>query len=230
MASDYQYTYFRVSKTKHLHTSARQYKELRLRALKLSPSSFGSTYEIESTFPDEYWISRVTADGRETFICAATASSESNASDLSSLEWVAQVTLLGPRSREQFTLPTVSRQPVPGTDEQEERWQMLGLYTLTSHRGKGIATKLCQEALDYIRSYRSEPKNVRFRLMVKPGAQAPLGFYEQLGFTEVANSTLAEAMIANGDGSFLPEDYPEQEKYMVRNSHVMMQLFTRDDK
>ncbi|OJJ81560.1 GNAT family N-acetyltransferase [Aspergillus glaucus CBS 516.65] len=227
MASDHQYIYFRVSKSEDLTTSAQQYKELRLRALQLSPSSFGSTYEIESTFPDEYWMSRITGDGRETFICAAIPSPESNAADPSSLEWVAQVTLLGPRSREQFTLPEVSRQPFPGPDEEEERWQMLGLYTLTSHRGKGIATKLCQEALNYIRSYRSEPENVRFRLMVKAGAHAPLGFYEQLGFTEVANCTLTEAMIANGDGSFLPEDHQEQEKYLARTSHVMMQLFKR---
>lgn len=227
MASNHRYTYFRVSKSEDITTSAQQYKELRLRALQLSPSSFGSTYEIESTFPDDYWMSRVTGDGRETFICATTSSPESNASNPSSPEWVAQVTLLGPRSREQFTLPEVSRQPVPGSDEGEERWQILGLYTLASHRGKGIATRLCQEALNYILSYRSKPEDVRFRLMVKAGAHALLGFYEQLGFTEVANCTLAEAMIANGDGSSLPEDHQEQEKYLARTSHVMMQLVKR---
>ena len=143
---------------------------------------------------------------------------------------MAQVTLLGPRSKQDFAPPKVFGQPSNGSDEEdeeEERWQMLALYTLPSHRGRGIAKRLCLEALHYLSSYRPEPRNVLVRLMVKPGMHATIRFYEKLGFIEVGNCTLAEALIANGDGDILPEGYEKQEKYNVPTAHVTMQGFTR---
>lgn len=228
MASHYQYTYFRVSKTEDPHTSAQRYKKLRLQALKLSPLSFGSTYETEATFTDEYWLSRSTEDGRETFICDASQSSESDTPNQSSPEWVAQVTLLGPLNQKDFALSASERQSPNLEDDDEECWQMLGLYTLPSHRGRGIANRLCKEALDYIRSYRPEPKNVLVRLMVKPEMHAIIRFYEQLGFVEAGRCSVADAMVANGDRDLLPEDYYEQEKYMTPTGHFLTQRFTRD--
>ncbi|KAJ5903056.1 hypothetical protein N7504_005439 [Penicillium tannophilum] len=211
--ADYTYTYFRVSKSDDLITSAHRYKELRLRALKLSPSSFASTYDLESTLPDEYWISRLTQTGRETFICAAAPT----------------VTFLGPQSIEDFTLPAESGQPTPLSDEVEERWQMLALFTQSTHRGRGIAKALTRKALDYLVSHRNEPKNVSIRLMVKSGMVAVVNFYLQLGFSEVGSSTLAEALIANGDRELLPDDYLLQEKYTTRKSHLMIKQISRDE-
>lgn len=224
--ADYTYTYFRVSKSDDLITSAHRYKELRLRALRLSPSSFASTYDLESTLPDEYWISRLTQTGRETFICAAAPTVNTNQAEP---EWVAQVTFLGPQSIEDFTLPAESGQPTPLSDEVEERWQMLALFTQSTHRGRGIAKALTRKALDYLVSHRNEPKNVSIRLMVKPGMVAVVNFYLQLGFSEVGSSTLAEALIANGDRELLPDDYLLQEKYTTRKSHLMMKQISRDE-
>ncbi|KAJ6092762.1 hypothetical protein N7486_008051 [Penicillium sp. IBT 16267x] len=226
MALDYTYVYFRVSKSDDLITSAHRYKELRLRALKLSPSSFASTYDLEATFPDEYWISRLTQTGRETFICAAIPTAEPNQVES---EWVAQVTFLGPQSIEDFTLPAVSGQPTPVSDEIEERWQMLALFTQSTHRGKGIAKALTRKALDYLVSYRNEPKCVSVRLMVKPGMVAAVNLYLQLGFIDVGKCTLAEALIANGDRELLPNDYLLQEKYTTRTGHLMIKQLSRDE-
>ncbi|GFF48145.1 hypothetical protein IFM61606_06611 [Aspergillus udagawae] len=228
MASEYYYTYFRVSKTEDLTRSAQRYRDLRLQALKLSPSSFAATYESEALLTDEYWISRLSQPGRETFVCAARPASKPHASNGDDLEWVAQLTLLGPRTREEFTLPATSGQPEPGLDEEEERWQLLGLYTLSSHRGRGIAKRLCAEAVKYLVQCRSEPRNVNVRLMVKWGMDAAVRLYEQLGFKEVGSCTLAEALIANGEGDLLPEGYEAQEKFCARSGHVMLQCFTRD--
>ncbi|GFG18096.1 hypothetical protein IFM5058_08829 [Aspergillus udagawae] len=228
MASEYYYTYFRVSKTEDLTRSAQRYRDLRLQALKLSPSSFAATYESEALLTDEYWISRLSQPGREAFVCAARPASKPHASNGDDLEWVAQLTLLGPRTREEFTLPATSGQPEPGLDEEEERWQLLGLYTLSSHRGRGIAKRLCAEAVKYLVQCRSEPRNVNVRLMVKWGMDAAVRLYEQLGFKEVGSCTLAEALIANGEGDLLPEGYEAQEKFCARSGHVMLQCFTRD--
>lgn len=224
--SGHTYTYFRVSKSDDIITSAHRYKELRLRALKLSPSSFASTYDLEATFPDEYWISRLKQTGRETFICAATPTVNPNQAEP---EWVAQVTFLGPQSIEDFTLPVESGQPMPLSDEVEERWQMLALFTQSTHRGRGIAKALTRKALDYLVSYRNEPKNVSVRLMVKPGMMTAVNIYLQLGFIEVGRGTLAEALIANGDQELLPNAYLLQEKYTTRTSHLMIKLLSRDE-
>ncbi|KAF4187857.1 hypothetical protein CNMCM8927_007535 [Aspergillus lentulus] len=228
MTSDYHYTYFRVSKTEDLTRSAQRNRDLRLQALKLSPSSFAATYESEALFTDEYWESRLSRPGRETFVCAARPAANSNASNKEDLVWVAQLTLLGPRTKEEFTLPATSGQPEPGPDEEEERWQLLGLYTLSSHRGRGIAKRLCAEALKYLVEYRAEPKNVHVRLMVKWGMEAAVRLYQQLGFEEVGSCSLAEALIANGEGDLLPEGYEVQEKFCAQSGHVMLQRFTRD--
>ncbi|PKX90062.1 GNAT family N-acetyltransferase [Aspergillus novofumigatus IBT 16806] len=227
MTSDYHYTYFRVPKTEDLTRSAQRYRDLRLQALKLSPSSFAATYESEALFTEEYWKSRLSQQDRETFVCAARPA-KSTASTGDDLEWVAQLTLLGPRTKEEFTLPAASGQPEPGPDEKEERWQLLGLYTLSSHRGRGIAKRLCAEAIKYLVGYRAEPKNVQVRLMVKWGMEATARLYQQLGFEEVGSCTLAEALIANGEGDLLPEGYEVQEKFCARGGHVMLQRFTRD--
>ncbi|KAF7116148.1 hypothetical protein CNMCM5793_004168 [Aspergillus hiratsukae] len=229
MASDYHYTYFRVPRTEDLSLSAQRYRDLRLQALKLSPSSFAATYESEALLTDEYWKSRLSQPGRETFVCAARPVSKSPPSNGDDLEWVAQLTLLGPRTKEEFTLLPTSGQPEPGPDDEEERWQLLGLYTLSSHRGKGIAKRLCAEAIKYLVDYRPEPKHVNVRLMVKWGMSAAVQLYEQLGFEEVGSCTLAEALIANGEGDLLPEGYEAEEKFCARSGHVMLQRFTRDN-
>jgi ribosomal protein S18 acetylase RimI-like enzyme len=227
MTSDYHYTYFRVPKTEDLTRSAQRYRDLRLQALKLSPSSFAATYESEALLTDEYWKLRLSQPGRETFVCAA-CPAKSAASTADDLEWVAQLTLLGPRTKEESTLPATSGQPEPGPDDEEERWQLLGLYTLSSHRGRGIAKRLCAEAIKYLVEYRSEPKNVHVRLMVKWGMEPAVRLYQQLGFEEVGSCTLAEALIANGEGDLLPEGYETHGKFCARSGHVMLQRFTRD--
>ncbi|OJJ07191.1 hypothetical protein ASPVEDRAFT_33425 [Aspergillus versicolor CBS 583.65] len=230
-SAEYNYSSFRISKTENLLDSAHRYKEQRLQALKLSPSSFASSYELESTFTDEYWISRLTQPERETFICAGTRIPESDdAVDHFEPEWVAQVTFLGPQSKEHFALSSESDLEDTDTSENDvgERWQMLGLFNHPAHRGKGIAKALTRTALNCLISHRCEPNNVLVRLMVKPGMQATIEFYRQLGFVEVGRGTLAAALIANGDRELLPEGYERQEKYTACTSHVMEQRFWRN--
>ncbi|KAI9926193.1 hypothetical protein MW887_004656 [Aspergillus wentii] len=218
---NYNYSFHHISKDQdQITTSIQRYKALRLKALLLSPTSFSSTYAIESAFADAEWASRLTADERETFVCAATlVNCEQGSSN--EPEWVAQVTLRGPLSKDEFTLPDDSGQPAPRADDKEERWQMLSLFSLPDHRGMGIGKQLCREALGYLRSYRNQPGTVRVRLMVKPEKQDIVDFYRRLGFVEAGRSTLVEALIANGDESLLPDD-TRGEKYTTRGPVIMM--------
>ncbi|KAE8361664.1 hypothetical protein BDV27DRAFT_132671 [Aspergillus caelatus] len=220
MDPKYTYSYFRVSKTEAVLDSARKYRDLRLRALQESPGSFASTYEIESKFTNADWADRVTVPDREIFICAATPI-QPDRTQLDVMEWIGQVTLRGPMSRDEFTLPVESGQRPPKRDEEEERWQMLSLFTLSEHRGNGLGRNLCREALQYLRNYRSDPPNIHVRLMVKPENHVTVSLYKRLGFIEAGKATLAEALIANGDGHCLPKD-TSTAKYSDRTGLIMV--------
>ncbi|KAJ5198914.1 Acyl-CoA N-acyltransferase [Penicillium cf. griseofulvum] len=224
MASNYTYSFFRVSKTDGVGASAQRYRDLRLKALKTSPNSFSSTYDIESAFTDGDWIDRLTLPDRELFICAATPLSHDSSSD--EIQWIGQVTLRGPSSRADFELPVEAGQPSQKSDEEEERWQMLSLFTLAEYRGHGLGSKLCQEAINYLRSYRSFPRQVQVRLIVKAGNHVTVELYRRLGFIHAGKATLVEALIANGDEHLVPKDLAS-EKYSERKGLIMISRISR---
>lgn len=214
MVSDYSYTFFRVSKTNQVKTSAVQYRDLRLKALKTSPNSFSSTYDIESAFDEEVWEQRLCEKGNETFICAA---SHIRSGDT---EWVGQLTLRGPLTRSEYDLPKESGQPPADPDENAELWQMLSLFNLPDHRGRGLGKRLCQEALLYLENERPALSLV-VRLMVKPQNTATVHLYQSIGFEDAGRCTLAEALLANGDAKLLPDDYSTQSAYTTRGGLIM---------
>lgn len=218
MEPKYKYSFFRVSKTDNIHASARKYRDLRLRALKTSPDSFASKYEIEAAFSDADWINQLMAGEREVFICAA-CSLDMDTMDPDSVEWVGQVCLRGPIFEHDFTLPPESGRAKPKPDVEQERWQILSLFTLPEHRGNGLGGRLCQEALNYLRAYQLSPQ-IQVRLMVKPENYVTVKLYERLGFSTVGKCTLAEALRANGDGHLLPTD-TSSAKYSDRTGLIM---------
>lgn len=205
LKTKFSYSYFPISKRDGVATSAQSHRALRLKALETSPASFSSTYEIESKFTDADWQNLITAPDRVIFVCAATPLNPDD-SPAGEPEWIGQVTLRGPMSEEAFTLPEESRQPPQKPDEEEERWQMLSLFTVSEHRGLGLGAKLCQSAMDYLQAYRPSPQSVQVRLIIKAGNHVTIKFYERLGFASAGMATLAEAIIANGDESLLPDD------------------------
>lgn len=58
-----------------------KFQALRLKALLIAPTSFSSTHQIESALSDTEWIGRLTADDKETFVCAATTVQNSHSPD-----------------------------------------------------------------------------------------------------------------------------------------------------
>lgn len=194
------FTFFRISKTKDVAISARKYRDLRLRALQASPASFSSTYETEVAFTDDDWMGTLTSSGRETFICTA-ITRQDNVQQFSGdhANWVGQVTLRAP-----FSPECSEKNMDPGNDN--ERWQMLSLFTCPEYRGQGLGKRLCQEVLDFIRGYRDQPKVAELSLIVKAHNTAAVRLYERLGFLHVRRCTLVEALIANGEGHLLPAD------------------------
>ncbi|KAJ3454590.1 hypothetical protein MRS44_013190 [Fusarium solani] len=204
----------------NLASMAAKYKALRLEGLRQSPTAFSSTLETESQFTDDVWISRLRIPEKETFVCVREGDGTS--------EWVAQVTLRGPVSAEEFALPSASGQPSPADDQTEEKWQMLSLYSLPSHRGKGLAQRLCMEAFQFlVRRRVTKAPRVIVRIMVKPENTATIRLYNRLGFDETGLCTLEEALKANGDGELIPKG-ELSEKYRTRTGIIMALRLDRE--
>jgi hypothetical protein len=62
--------------------------------------------------------------------------------------------------------------------------------------------------------------------MVKPQNTVTVHLYEKLGFETVGKCTLAEALVANGDGHLLPEDTTDP-KYSTRAGLIMTLRISR---
>lgn len=208
-----------------LSSLAQKYKQLRLSALNQSPTAFSSTFAVESAFPDSVWIERLSADPcRHNFVTQHQAGAGKEG------EWVAQVTVLGPVSAEACTLPDEAGQPLVRSDQVEEKWQLLSLYTLPEHRGKGVGKDLCKEVFKWLKERGSgeggTAKEVRVRLMIKPDNTDAVRLYEGLGFEHAGTCTLVEALKANGDGDAVPAD-GGGEKYQRRSGYIMTLHFAR---
>lgn len=207
---------------------AQKYKSLRLSALAESPHSFSSTYDKESQYTEEWWESRLQLPGRETFICS-THDTHTSADEG---EWIAQVTLLGPVPAKSYALPEAAQQPPECSDEDEEKWQMLSLYTLPAHRGKGVGKMLCRETFSWLQQKdvgtgKQQHKQIRVRIMVKPENTATVRMYAGLGFVDAGKCTLAEALRANGDGEMVPEDGGGP-KFNQRRGLIMAATLTKE--
>lgn len=184
-----------------------KYKALRLSALQQTPSAFSSTYEAESKLSDHDWMARLRNPSKDTFVVVD-----------SDGEWVAQVTVYGPVSAEAYTLPREAGQPPVAPDEDEEKWQMLSLYVLPTHRGKGVAKLLCREAIEHLRSLRHTAPRIRVRTMIAPDNQAACKLFGSLGFSDAGLCTLAEGLRSNGEA--VPEGVLSAE-YTTRAGIIM---------
>jgi GNAT superfamily N-acetyltransferase len=102
---------------------------------------------------------------RGIFICAATPLKHGGTAG--EPEWIGQVRLRRPLSRELFTLPEEAGQPPQISGEEEERWQMLILFTLPDHRGLGLGAEMCRNAFDYPISHRESPRALQVHLVIK---------------------------------------------------------------
>ncbi|KAH6887741.1 hypothetical protein B0T10DRAFT_490265 [Thelonectria olida] len=207
MASSFDFIKLDSSSPNKPHLAA-QYKSLRLTALQLSPDAFSSTYADESQYSDAAWLGRIFHPAKKTFICV----------DKEDGTWAAQVTLLGPITKATYTLPDEAGQPAVKSDDEEEKWQMIGLYTLPDYRGKGLGKILCKEAFKHLTETRGGPRDIRVRIMVKPQNTVTVRLYRSMGFVEAGMCTLEEALSVNGED--IPEN-PPADKYRTRAGYIM---------
>jgi ribosomal protein S18 acetylase RimI-like enzyme len=104
------------------------YRDLRLRALKDSPSAFGTTYDESLMHPDEYWISR-----------------------LAGLSPDADLPMLAECDRRPAGLAWGKIEPTePSTAH------LFGMWVAPQYRGHGVGRMLLMRAVQWARSQRVE--------------------------------------------------------------------------
>jgi RimJ/RimL family protein N-acetyltransferase len=112
----------------HLDSIAERYKNVRLHGLRVDPQSFSSTYEFESQFSSDVWLSRIQNPLGKTFAAVIDSDAKSNdqisdsclsgiegapdtVQGLLSKEWVGIATLIGPVPFSSEESNTTNRKP-----------------------------------------------------------------------------------------------------------------------
>lgn len=205
-----------------------KFKTLRLDALKSAPASFHSNYQHELNYTDEEWVRKMTDPTNHQLICEHIRPQSGHGekhekhdpgqSTSRDSEWVGMFTIQGPLSQEQYDFDFEGSQgPRLGSDEEETRWMLGGLYLRSEHRGTDINTAIHEALLDSLRVWtddllRSEwdtltglEKPKRARIVGTLRSQDPLlrSLYQALGAQEVGIVTRAVALRMAGNDELI---------------------------
>lgn len=212
-----------TSEPTHLVFLAGKYSALRLSALTDSAAAFSSTFEHESSFTPDEWVTRLREGSRHFFIVVAYAANTGpERQTIDGGAWVGSATLLGPFSKEDYVSPE-SGGPEVGDDGSESKWQMTAVYTSPSHRRKGLANLLIKAVEEFAAREGGQGKRSRIRIMIHPDNIAVKKLYSPLGFKDAGMCTLAEAYLSSGEVESLPQDggASNPEKYHNRVGFIM---------
>ena len=207
------------------------FKTLRLEAISLESAL--SAYNNEPGLTDEEWAKRMTSPTHHHLIFEFVGHQLSNRdkqlpeqTSSRGSDWVAMLTLRGPLSQEQYDFK--SRQgPSLGSDEEETRWILFGLYIRREHRGSEINMALHEAILDYVRVWTDEalrtewdeetgmekPKRARIRGWQKSTNAALNELYQALDGYEVGSVDMADVQRSAGYDGFAI--VPDGEKEFV---------------
>ncbi|KAJ7510172.1 hypothetical protein B0H11DRAFT_1958010 [Mycena galericulata] len=145
------------------------YSQLRLLGLKTNPEAFGSTFEGESTNTRAKWRARIDTKERFTII-ARLLTGENDPHE----EWIGTASILTPEL-------------VGQGDSEVSPHVLVGMWVHPEHRRKGLAKKLIEVAIEYVRARTEGMRDERRLLMLEvhnsnKGAKA---LYAGLGFMEL---------------------------------------------
>lgn len=196
----------------------------RLNAEETSTATVAQTAQHEPGLSRSRWMSRLLTPQCHALICLAHASANDDGRGLESEEWVGMLTLLGPLSRAEYEVPG-SGGPELGSDDEEVRFHMTGMYFDPSHRCRQARIQLNQYVLDFVRSCaedRLQPsssgptKVARVRGTISPGNHQMKAFAEGLAGRAAGMFTEAEMYRANGFPELVPAPEEASDMHSLR--------------
>jgi len=177
-------------------------KEIRLRGLQLDPAYFASTFEKESQFPLETWISRLTNPLARTFIAMRERSQDGKTEVKDSLldqEWLGTLVLLGPKPTKTgpvsasispwqlFTPTAMVSEVAPPPSSSALAYHLVGVWVAPEVRGSGIGGMMIQAACEAARDEAVKlcATTAVLTVMVEQWNTSGKRLYEKAGFSFV---------------------------------------------
>lgn len=143
---------------------------IRLTGLQVDPSSFRTTFQNASKYPREDNIKRINNPNAYTVVAAA--------GDTEISPWVATAAMLISTDETITHLPVVARQ------EGRRAFFLAGLWVHPDHRRRGLAKRMFESALEWVKSCPTEEEGKYVAVEVYKDNPAK-NLYETLGFMEV---------------------------------------------
>ncbi|KAL8735753.1 MAG: hypothetical protein Q9166_000616 [cf. Caloplaca sp. 2 TL-2023] len=138
------------------------FKRLRLEALSSNPSAFLSTFAREKNFSDDQWSELILDPSHHYFICHTSPYHEENMEHEddptgegwpTKNDWVGMLLLLGPYSKDDYGATPLLDPTALGSDEEETRWHLTGLYLRPESRCEASGIAVHEAILSYLRAW-----------------------------------------------------------------------------
>lgn len=158
-----------------------KYKELRLTSLKLDPAAFSSSHEREAQFTDETWRERVNGTQKVTVVAEITMTGPSHFSECPNAyekPWVGMATTISHQMLLDFKFP------FPKSLDGLLVYALNGLWVHPDHRDKGLAKRIHQCTIDWVKAHHDVEGNQKkvLLVLVKPDNVAAISLYRTLGY------------------------------------------------
>lgn len=128
---------------------AGKFASLKLTAVQVEKSAFSATFTSESKVPFKSRISRLKLPDVHTFIAISYPSSTPPTDQaIDQGDFIGCATLLGPLPKAIYEYPDCGG-PTIGSDEEETKWHMSGVYSNPNHRGRGVGKLLINSACEF---------------------------------------------------------------------------------
>ena len=215
----------------------KKFRALRLNALQSAPESFFTDYAYEANFTDEQWAEKVNDPTHHILICER-CRSENDTRDIQirggaafgdDRKWVGMLILAGPFSKEKYTF-LESQALTLGSDSEETRWYLTGLYLDPAHRCKDSVVAIYEAVLEFLRTKTDEylktvfdeaiglERLKRARVVGVLRNEDPLlrEFYQALAGYKVGWITKLQAFDYAGNGKLIEVRRKEEREKMFR--------------
>lgn len=180
-------------------------KQLRLEALKTSPTTFASTYAVEVEFDIQKWHDRLLNPAATHFVSIETPTSDANPTDsvskLLNNAWQGVLVMLEERD-EQPAVSSANHSPWDaltaleqsnallgqnhGQDQEKSvlHYHMSGFFVRSQYRGRGVGTALIEAAIKHGDEQRDamEREQCHYTLVVDDYNTSAIKAYEKCGF------------------------------------------------
>ncbi|RPD52192.1 hypothetical protein L226DRAFT_493143 [Lentinus tigrinus ALCF2SS1-7] len=174
----------------------RDYRTVRLEALRRDPSAFTSTYEREAAFDEETWRGRLTGSGKATFVARARRSDSlpsairvDGADEAEGKEAVGCMTVIAAHN--------LGTGQIPGGVAPERDYFVFGMWVHPGHRRRGVGKMVLKDGLAWIvkdaAARLGQEAAVRVWVAVTAANFGAKKIYEEVGFIKVPTVEKEEA-------------------------------------